>query len=176
MTLQQKGNEMQIKTLLKAFTDVNGASFIGVDSLTQVPLTGGKKNPMQGRVTKLMTGANVMVLSNQKTNAYAAMIERRLAAEGRDPQSFQLSARAWGTRIPDMPIVEHNGSYYLEVIFLRPGTVEYFLDGAPIAKQDIEGMKEATAGEQGGLSNKVIIRTFAAESITEVRVDSKVFK
>jgi hypothetical protein len=167
---------MDYKTLVNAFGAVNGASFVGVDSLTQVPLTGGKKNPMQGRVTKRMVGASVMVFSNQKTNAYAAMVERRLAAEGKDPQSFQLSARTWGTRIPNMPIVEHNGSYYLEVIFLQPGTVEYFLDGAPIEKKDIEGMKEATAGEQGGLSNKVIIRTFAAESITEVRVDGVVFQ
>jgi len=171
---------MKYTQLVAAFQNVSGASFVGFDSLTEVTLTGGKKNPMQGRVTKRMVGASVMVFSNQNTNAYEAMIQRRLEQEGKDPVSFELSPRAWGTRIPNMPIVEHekNGvtTYYLEVIFLKPGKVEYRLDGAPIPQDLIEGLKEPVAGEQGGLDNKVIIRTFAADSITEVRVDGKVYQ
>jgi hypothetical protein len=37
---------MNYKTLLQAFAQVNGASFVGIDALTIVPLTGGQKNPM----------------------------------------------------------------------------------------------------------------------------------
>jgi len=78
-----------------------------------------------------------------------------------------------------MPIIEHTKDgvtkYYVEVIFLKAGTYEYLLDGAPIAKGDIIGMKEAAEGGQGGLDNKVIIRSFAADSITAVRVDGKEF-
>lgn len=167
---------MNYKTLLQAFAQVNGASFVGIDSLTIVPLTGGQKNPMQGRVTKRTTGASVMVFSNQKTNAYEAMVERRLIKEGKDPKSFELKERAWGVRVPNMPIVEHNGAYYLEVIFLTPGHSEYMLDGQPVNVQDVIGMKPASAGEQGGLADKVFIRTFAANSVTEVRVDGVVYK
>jgi hypothetical protein len=170
---------MKYTQLVAAFSDVNGANFVGIDTLTEVKLKGGKKNPQQGRVTKRMIGASVMVFSNTKTNAYQAMIQRRLVAEGKDPKSFSLSPRTWGTRIPDMPIVEHTKDgetkYYLEVIFLKQGTVEYRLDGLPIAKADIVGLIESEGGEQGGLDDKVIIRTFAADSITEVRVDRKVF-
>jgi hypothetical protein len=170
---------MKHTQLIQAFSNVSGASFIGLDTLVEVKLTGGKANPQQGRVTKRMVGASVMVFSNQKTNAYEAMIQRRLVAEGKDPKSFELSERAWGTRIPNMPIVEHlkDGvtKYYLEVIFLTQGKTEYRLDGAPIAAANIVGLPVATAGEQGGLTDKVIIRTFAADSITEVRVDGKVF-
>ena len=170
---------MKVTQLIAAFSNVNGASFIGLDTLVEVKLTGGKSNPQQGRITKRMVGASVMVFSNQKTNAYEAMIQRRLVAEGKDPKSFVLSERAWGARIPNMPIVEHHKDgevrYYLEVIFLSQGKVEYRLDGAPIAEADIIGLPVATAGEQGGLADKVFIRTFAADSITEVRVDGKVF-
>ncbi len=170
---------MKYSQLVTAFSNVSGASFIGLDTLTEVKLTGGQKNPQQGRITKKMTGASVMVFSNTNINGYEAMIQRRLIAEGKDPASFELSARAWGTRIPNMPIVEHfkdgDPKYYLEVIFLKQGTVEYRLDGSPIAEADIVGLPKATAGEQGGLDNKVFIRTFAADSIMEVRIDHKVF-
>ena len=170
---------MKYTQLVAAFQNVNGASFVGIDTLTEVKLTGGKKNPQQGRITKRTTGASVMCFQNKTINGYAAMVGRRLVAEGKDPTSFVLGERAWGTRIPNMPIIEHfkDGAttYYVEVIFLKSGTVNYFQDGAPIAKADIIGMFEGEAGEQGGLENKVIIRSFKADSITEVRVDGKVF-
>ena len=167
---------MKHAQLVNAVANINGASFVGLDTHTDVPLTGGKKNPMQGRVTKRMVGASVMSFQNKNFSAYEAMVKRRLEAEGKQPEDFVLSERAWGVRVPNMPIVEHKGNYYLEVIFLKPGTVTYYLDGNPMDKQDIEGLKDAAAGEQGGLENKVIIRTFAADSITELRIDGQAFQ
>jgi len=170
---------MKHAQLVTAFSNVSGASFVGIDTLTQVKLLGGKSNPHQGRVTKRMVGASVMVFQNKNINGYDAMVRRRLAQEGKDPASFELGVRAWGVRIPNMPIVQHEKDgqvkYYLEVIFLKPGKVEYRLDGAPINEADIVGLTDRREGEQGGLDDKVIIRTFAADSITEVRVDSRVF-
>jgi hypothetical protein len=43
---------------------------------------------MQGRVTKQTTGASVMVFTNQASNGYENMVQRRLVAEGKDPASF----------------------------------------------------------------------------------------
>ncbi len=166
-------------TLTAAFADVNGASFVGIDTLTTVKLMGGQKNPMQGRVQKRMTGASVMVFTNQKTNGYEAMIKRRLTSEGKNPDNFVLSERAWGTRIPNMPIVEHvkgeQTFYYLEVIFLKPGSVEYLFEGRPIDKLAIVGLPAGDEGDQGGLDDKVFIRTYAAESIIAVRIDGKMY-
>jgi hypothetical protein len=170
---------MKHTQLVAAFQNVSGASFVGIDTLTEVKLTGGKKNPQQGRITKRMIGAHVMCFQNKTINGYGAMIVRRLQAEGKDPASFVLGERAWGTRVPNMPIIEHfkDGAtnYYVEVIFLKAGVVDYFIDGAPIAKADIIGMDDKPEGEQGGLENKVIIRSFKADSITEVRIDGKTF-
>lgn len=152
--------------------NVNGATFISLDTETAVPLTGGKSNPMQGRVTKRTLGSNVMIFTNKTTNSYDNMVKRRLQDEGKDPASFELSPRKWGTRRPNTPFVDHNESVYLEVIFLRAGTTQYLLDGKPINKEDIVGLKaKPDEAEQGGLDNKVIIRTYSVESIKAITIN-----
>lgn len=152
--------------------DVNGNNIISIDTETIVTLTGGKKNPFQGRVTKEMIGANVMIFSNKKTNGYENMVERRLAQEGKDPASFQLSPRKWGVRVENKPIVEHNDQKYLEVIFLRSGEVTYKVDGRPTAPELIEGLPERKEeAEQGGLERKVVIRTFNFDSVKGITID-----
>ena len=166
---------MKYAQLINAVANINGASFVGLDTHTDVTLTGGKQNPHQGRVTKKMLGATVMSFQNKNFSAYEAMIQRRLVSEGKDPAAFVLGERAWGVRIPNMPIVEHKGEYYLEVIFLTPGVTTYYLDGNPVPASFVIGLKSGAAGEQGGLENKVIIRTFKADSITELRIDGQVF-
>lgn len=166
---------MKHQVLIAAVQAIKGGSFVGIDTHTDVKLTGGQKNPQQGRVTKRMTGALCMAFTNEGINAYKAMVQRRLDAEGKDPEDFKISERAWGVRIPNMPIVEHKGTYYLEVIFLKPGKVEYLLDGQVVPESDIQGLPVKRESEQGGLDNKVIIRDFKAESIVELRCNGQVF-
>lgn len=170
---------MKINQVFAAVTNVSGASFVGMDTLTTVSLLGGKANPHKGRITKRMTGASVMCFQNKNINGYAAMVARRLEAEGKDSASFELGSRAWGERMPNLPIVRHekNGItvYYMEVIFLKPGKVEFLLDGEIITKSEIIGLADKDEGAQGGLENKVIVRTFGVDSITAIRIDGKEF-
>jgi hypothetical protein len=160
----------KLETILST---VNGATFISMDTCTTPILTGGKKNPMQGRVRKHNTGANIMVFQNKNSNGYANMVKRRLGKEGKDPVSFNLSPRKWGTRIPNLPIVEHKGAQYLEVIYLKSGRTAYTLDGQPIDKNSIEGLKDSPKPSQGGLNDGVTIRTFKVGSITRLKVGGK---
>jgi hypothetical protein len=160
-------------TLKDIMKDVSGASFIGLDTVTTPVLTGGKANPMKGRVRKHMDGASVMVFQNKNSNGYENMVNRRLESEGFDAKTFNVGSRAWGERVEGLPIVTHKGADYLEVIFLKAGEVRYTLDGQPIEYADITGMKKAVAGVQGGLENKVIIRTFKADSIKTIRIDGQ---
>jgi hypothetical protein len=162
---------MDYQTAQQVFGGLAGGTFVGIDTETVVKLTGGKSNPQQGRVTKRMTGAQIMVFTNENTNAYDAMVRRRLSDEGRNPDDFQLGPRAWGTRITGTPFVEHKGEYYLETIFMRPGSVEYRLDGQPIPKDQIQGLaeRETNPDAQAGLSNAVVIRTFKLDSIIGLR-------
>lgn len=117
-----------------------------------------------------------MVFTNKKKNAYEAMVMRRLEAEGKDPESFKLGPRQWGHRIEGTPFVRHGDTLYLEVIFLRPGAVHYCLDGVHVNEDDIEGLPvSGMEGEQGGLSNKVIIRTFTCSNIRKITVNRRTF-
>lgn len=164
-------------TLEALMKDVNGSTFIGIDTETLVTLKGGKKNPYQGRVTKKVTGSNVMVFQNKTTNGYENMVKRRLEVEGKKPDSFDLSPRAWGTRRNGEPFVDHKGETYLEVIFLKAGEVQYNLDGKPCTQQDMirlmkNGLEtDKPEGKQGGLEDKVIIRTFKLESVKAVTIN-----
>ena len=158
--------------LAVALQAVNGASFISIDTETDPRLKGGKSNPHKGAVKKVMVGASVMVFQNKNSSGYDNMVKRRLEKEGKNADSFTLSPRTWGTRIPETPFIEHNGKYYLEVIFLHSGDVHYELNGEVIDKADVEGLDEAvTEAKQGGLNDKVIIRTFQLESLREVRIN-----
>lgn len=157
------------------FANIGGAKFIGIDTLTPVKLTGGRKNPFQDRVTKASTGNSVQVFTNKKSNAYLNMVKRRLEKEGKDPDSFTLSPRKWGERIVGTPFVMHNEELYLEVIFLRSGQSTLLVDGLPY-NNDIPGLPvEREPTGQAGLEDQVIIRTFKASSIIRVRVDGQEF-
>lgn len=158
---------MNIREILK---NVSGASFIAIDTITPVTLRGGKKNPLQGRVTKSVKGSNVMVFQNKTTNAYENMVNRRLHQEGKFAD-FEVGPRAWGSRIPNTPFVEHDGQLYLEVIFLKAGERKMLVDGVE-HNGAIEGLVETgDKAEQGGLENKVIIRTFNVANIKSITVD-----
>lgn len=67
-----------IRTVLSA---LRGVSFIGLDQETLVKLKGGKANPMQGRVTKRVTGSTVLIAANKNTNTYQNMVRNRIAGE-----------------------------------------------------------------------------------------------
>ena len=67
-----------VKTVLAA---LRGVSFIGLDMETLVTLSGGQKNPMQGRVTKRVIGSTVLVAQNKNTNTYANMVHNRLTQQ-----------------------------------------------------------------------------------------------
>jgi hypothetical protein len=167
------------ETLKEQINGVKGTTFAGLTTLTSVKLKGGKKNAMQGRVTKRTENSNVMLFSNTEDSGYVSMVRKRMVAEGKDPDTFEPKPRAWGKRIGSSPFIEHKDKYYLECFFISPGKVTYFLDGEEIDKDQIEGLDEkptetqAYKESQGGIENKVVIRTFAIDSIESITVRGK---
>ena len=146
-----------------------GCQIVGLDTLVKVDLLGGKSNPQQGRVTKLTTNSRVMIFKNGK--GYFNMVNRRLSKQNEANRVFEMLAtessngiwepgpRAWGERIPNSPFITHKGKEYLECIFLRGGQSTYLLDGVEIPKEEVQGLPTKVEGEQGGLIDKVIIRS-----------------
>lgn len=167
---------MKLAQIHTTLDSIKGNTFAALDSITDVPLSGGKKNPMQGRVTKHTTGNRVQLFTSHK--GYMNMVNRRLAEEGK-VADFEPAALRWGSRVDDSPLIEHNGKFYLQVIFHKGGESTYYLDNTPIAKDDIEGLKPDTqnAGRTGlEDGNEPIVRTFALDSIREIRMMGEVIK
>jgi len=155
-----------------------GNTFIGLDTETVVPLKGGKSNPMKDKVTKRVTRSKVQIFGNVHQNGYGNMVARRLVAEGKDPEEFELGQLKWGTRVPGSAFIEHKGSYYVQVIFQESGSVEYFYNGQMIEKDKIIGLdeKEPRDDSQGGLEKKVIVRSYKLDSIKEARAHGTVWR
>lgn len=171
---------MKFETFQTVMSNVNECEVAFIDTLTNVTLKGGRKNPYQGRVQKSMKNAQILLCaSNKHENGYENNVRNRLISEGKNPDNFALQPRKWGTRMEDMPVVVHTKDgvvkHYLEVIFESGGVVEYHLDGVVVDPTTIEGF-EVNSSEpsdgQGGLQNKVIIRTFDMDSVVELRINN----
>ena len=179
---------MKYDTIVKIVDDVKGTKFASIDTETPVTLLGGKKNPLQGRVTKRTLGSTI-ILTNTPENVYSNMVKKRLIEEGKDHTTFELKPRKWGKRVDNTCFIEHTDKsgiekIYLETIFVKGGKSNYYVDGQETDPSTIEGLKleeketsdnTEKAVQQGGLENKVIIRTYDVNSIISVRVDGEAF-
>ena len=168
---------MNVNELKNELEKINGCTFAGIKAVTPVKLKGGKKNPMQGKVYKVVENGNCMLFPNKSSNGYENMVKRRLEKEGKDAENFKLGKRVWGKRIENTPLVEHKGKYYLEIIYMQTPKIHYMYDGKPIEKDKIEGLPEKkTEGKQGGLDNKVYIRTISLDNIKELKLFGEVIE
>jgi len=157
----------EAQTLLE---NKEGDVYFNLDTVTEVKLKGGKKNLMQGRVTKKTTGAKAFV-NFGGGSLYEKLVKEGLEKEGKDPSEFVMKPRAWGTRIEGTPFVQHNDKYYIECFFVSSGESTYLVDGE-VTDEEIEGLpvKSVSDESQGGLEEKVIIRTFSLDSIERFEV------
>ena len=136
------------------------------------------------------TSALATILDQTAIDELSAKIETALADTADEraetaEERFQVKPRKWGQRIPNTPFIEHTvanavqPAYYLDTIFLRAGTSEFFLDGQSIAEGDIQGYEKPVAKEsanvQGGLKveNQVIVRSIGLASILAIRTGGK---
>lgn len=167
--------------LAKVLADFSGNSFISFDATTNVTLKGGKSNPMKGRVIKITFGNLVQIFQNKNEPAYAAMVRRRLIAEGKDPNDYEPKPLPWGERLANKPIIVHTKDdvtkHYLQAIFLEGGKSTYFLDGVEIEKDKIQGLEPTAPRDdaQGGLEHMVVLRSFALDSIDTIRYKGQSF-
>lgn len=165
---------MKTPEILEALSALKGVSFVGITMETVVPLTGGKKNPMKGEVTKVSEVQAMVAKTAEDVSVYENAVNKRLAAEGKDA-NFETGSLPWGTWKDDYfgLIIEHKGTDYIRLAILNTVTKPvFFLDGHPIAKDDIIGFpKSKSEGKQGGLSddNKMFIRSAKVESIKAIR-------
>lgn len=138
----------------------------------------GKKvripNIFHGNVEKVVSGARVFLGAS-----YEKMVERRMKELGIPTENFEVGSLPWGSYVSDgFPVIEHNGKFYLRVIFENSGTTEYFFEGRKTNADEIVGLSlpKPSDDSQGGINNKVIIRTIDFNSIVKIRCAGQEFK
>lgn len=154
--------------LIQNLSKISGNAIGSIETKTSVTLT-GKNNPMKGRITKTTKGGSVQFFGNTKSNGYLNK-KKRQALENGEPletvQAMDVKPRPWGQRVPGCPIVNHKGKPYVELIWLHaPTKVEYFIDGRPIDRADIIGLKKSKPSKKGDIA----LRTMKIESITRLK-------
>lgn len=160
---------------------LKGTTFMTMDTTTIVtcrktmPEDRKMSNPHYNSVVKHGLGHRVMLFQNLHSSGYDNMVKRRLIAEGKDPSSFELGPRKWGVRVTGTPFIKHNGKTYMEAIFLGAGRTHYTYRGESIDRRHIIGEQSGSEGEQGGLDNKVIIRTFSLDSIRRITINKQTY-
>lgn len=171
---QKEVIKVNTQDLMRVLAQVKGAKPATILTSTKVEMnkTG---NPYHNRITK-QAEANIFLNYN-----YEKAVNARLVKEGKEP-NFVASAPAWGESIPGTPLVLHKGSLYLTVGYLTNNTPksEYFCDGEPIAKVEIENYlkpKSSSAAKQGlEAEDEVVVRKFKLESIKEIRMGGKIYE
>lgn len=173
LIIKTKLNFLQRKKIMKTklwnnLSKIRNNAIGSIETKTSVTLT-GKNNPMKGRVTKVTKGGSVQFFGNTKSNGYLNKKRRNALANGESPETvkaMESKPRAWGHRIPETPLVTHKGNQYVELIWLHaPTTVKYYLDGKPIDKKDIIGLKKSSPAKKDSIQ----LRTMKLDSITKLK-------
>ena len=169
---------MHINVAKKLLENVRGTSFAGIDTETVVPRLKRDEAVQDGELTKVVTGSTVMIFAQEERTAYSNQVKRRMVKEGLNPDSWEGGPLAYGEWLGDTCFIKHTKkgetepTYYLRVHFVRAGSVQYFLDGNPIKKENIvDTSAPKKEGEQGGQNEKVIPRNYKLDSIKAIRID-----
>lgn len=140
---------------------------IQVQFYTEVKLTGGKSNPLQGKVRKLST----VFATATGQDTYKNRVGHQLFVEGKSNDGYKPKDRAWGTRVGNSPIIEHNGERYLEFIVEAPVSTVYMVEGKITDPQFIDGFpepRERNEDSQGGVEKEIKIRCIKEENILSI--------
>lgn len=151
----------QIENLLSA---IQGCTFASLSAVT---------HPVPG-MTKVTTGENVILFTNESGSGYERMVKRRLQEAGLDPRSFTVSDLPFGQRIPGTPLIVHKGKYYLQTVLIRPGEIEYTvgtLNPTPISVDVARAMLGGRFNSQGlPEGRRVFVSTYALDNVTEIKL------
>lgn len=137
------------KSVLAAIQSINGVSFANIDmvtTLTSSDMTGGKKNPMLGRVKKVVIGMPVMLgrSSEDGSSLYENSVNRKHEKAGL-PTNFKSGGLKDWAEIVDWPIFKHKekGTHYIQCLTGIPTTVFYVIDDMQmILPEQIIGLKK----------------------------------
>lgn len=109
---------------------------VQIDYISDVKLTGGKKNPLQGQVRKL-TSVQATICNPDE---YRSRVQKTLVSEGKSTGDYDFGKRAWGERVGKTALIEHKGERYLEFLVDKNLSTFYLVNGHLTDAEDIDGL------------------------------------
>jgi len=118
---------------------------------------------------------------------YEDMVNNRLAKENKDSQisvTFESSELPWGEWVKgaEKLLLKHNGKLYLRVYCVANNvpTVSHIYEGKEInlkdSKFDAWRKAEKVDGENQGLENPIVVRSYGFDSIREIKIGGETFE
>lgn len=152
---------------------LKGTTIAHMTMRTPVKLTGGKKNPQQGRVEKVTT-TPVLIFNDANVSVYENKVNRQRIKEGKQAD-FKAGAPSWKYEPVAPGVVSYTSKAgvtenYLKVIKMGKQRTHYLLDGKPVAKESIEGFPPYRAPANQGVENTVDFRVVKLQNIVRLSV------
>ena len=93
---------------------------------------------------------------------------------------FDVQPRKWGIRLPNSPLVEHKGNYYLEAKVEKVFQTRFTdIDGNELSKEDVNPFLPKKINQWGAtqdrLEKKIYLRDFKLASIQKFAFDGKIY-
>ncbi len=126
-----------------------------------------KNKHMQGRIRKQSTVNCTLGF------IYANSVNRQRVREDKEGD-FTPNKRKWGVRVPQTPLVHHNGNWYLETKVEKVYDTRYLLDGKVVDRSEIaEYLAQSSKQPQQELDKEVILRDYKVDSIIAATINGK---
>ena len=148
-----------------------GYSFAGLQTLTDAR---AKKtdNPFKDKIV-LKESQLLVNVGFHYSNSLVNQAKRENVST-----DFDVQPRKWGIRLPNSPLVEHKGNYYLEAKVENVFQTRFTdVDGNELDKQDVLPFlpKKRESTTQDRLEKKVYLRDFKLASIQKFAFDGKIY-
>jgi hypothetical protein len=148
-----------------------GYSFAGLQTLTDAR---AKKtdNPFKNKIV-LKESQLLVNVGFHYSNSLVNQAKRENVST-----DFDVQPRKWGIRLPNSPLVEHKGNYYLEAKVENVFQTRFTdVDGNELDKQDVLPFlpKKRESATQDRLEKKVYLRDFKLASIQKFAFDGKIY-
>lgn len=137
---------------------------------TETPLEMLKTgNRYLGRVTKQTT---MIVRVNEDYEEAVNDMRKEEGVRGK----FTAKKLPWGQHVPNSPLIEHKGNYYLQARIMSSNPPIYFLDGKECTYNQLMSIKAYVPEKKEGTGRQktdeeVVIRTIKLENIIALEED-----
>lgn len=151
---------------IERMKEQRGATFATIQVLTEPSIKCPKTSGMAGRIKERS------VVNGVLNHVYGNSVNYQRSREGKEAD-FEPLPRKWGQRIKGTTLVEHKGRYYLEMKVEKASNPQYFLDGKPVQKEDIDQylLPKRKSKSRQGLKKETILRDFDVKNIEVVRMN-----